>query len=326
MSARPGAVFFGSGGFAVPILEALLEAPEVELVGVVTTPPRPAGRGGHPRPTPVARRASELRLTPLTPERLRDPATVDQLAGLRPELIVLADYGRLVPSAILQLPRLGALNLHPSLLPRHRGAAPIAGAILAGDVETGVSLMRMDEGLDSGPLVAQVRTPVGAVETAPELEARLAGLAAALLRASLGPWLRGELAAVAQPHEGATRTRPLRREDGRLDATRSSAVLARQVRALQPWPGTFLESAAGRLLLWRVEALPGAARPATESGEREPPGTFVADGEGLALRTGDGALRLLEVQPAGGRRMSGAELRRGRPGLVGSRVRAPTLG
>jgi methionyl-tRNA formyltransferase len=313
-------IFFGSGPFALPALEALASDPAVELCAVVSTPARPAGRSGRPGMTPIAARALALGLPLQQPARLRDPAGVSAIRALRPELIVLADYGQLVPGTILDLPRHGALNLHPSLLPRHRGAAPIQAAILAGDAASGVTLMRMDEGLDSGPLVAQVRTPVGADETAPQLEARLAGLAAQLLREQLGGWLRGEVATRPQPTEGATMTRPLRREDGRLDPSRPAAVLARQVRALQPWPGTFTETQTGRLVLWAVEVLPRAQLPPDP-----PPGTLVADGDGLALVTGEDGLRLLEVQPAGGRRMSGAELRRGRPGLVGSRIGAARL-
>ena len=153
---------------------------------------------------------------------------------------MLADYGQIVPAALLD-PPFGALNLHPSLLPRHRGASPIPAAIVAGDRETGVTLMRMDAGLDTGPIVAVERLPLAGSETAPELEARLADLAADLLARSLEPWLRGDLPATPQPEEGATLTRPLRREDGRLDPALPAADLERRVRAYLPWPGTFLE-------------------------------------------------------------------------------------
>jgi methionyl-tRNA formyltransferase len=316
----PRTIFFGSGAFALPALEVLAADPQVELRAVVSTPARPEGRSRRPGSTPVAARAMALGLPLERPERLRDPAAVAAVQALAPELIVLADYGQLVPPAILELPGHGALNLHPSLLPRHRGAAPIQGAILAGDAETGVTLMRMDAGLDSGPLVAQARTPIGANETAPELEARLAQLAAALLRERLGPWLRAEIPTRPQPAEGATMTRPLRRDDGRLDPARPAALLARQVRALQPWPGTFTETQAGRLVLWAVEVVPAADLPQAAA-----PGTLLAMGDGLALVAGEDGLRLLEVQPGGGRRMTGAELRRGRPALVGSRIAGAPL-
>ena len=174
--------------------------------------------------------------------------------NLDPGLIVLADYGRLVPSAVLDLPRHGALNLHPSLLPRHRGASPIPAAILEGDAETGVTLMRMDEGLDTGPIVATRRVALGGDETAPELEGLLAELGAELLVATLPAWVAGRIDATPQAESGATLTRPLRRDDGRLDAASSAARLARQVRAYQPWPGSFLDDGPTRLIVWRASA------------------------------------------------------------------------
>ncbi|MDQ3127148.1 MAG: methionyl-tRNA formyltransferase, partial [Chloroflexota bacterium] len=215
-SARARVVFVGSGSFAVPVLQALAAAPETELVGVVTAPARKAGRRGEVRPTPVAEAAEGLGVPLLTPERLRAPDSIAAILALRPALAVLADYGQIVPKPLLDL-RHGALNLHPSLLPRHRGATPIPATILADDAETGVTLMRMDEGLDTGPIVAVDRWPLTGTETAPELEARAASAAAGLLARSLAPWLGGELDAVPQDEAAATLTRPLRREDGRLD-------------------------------------------------------------------------------------------------------------
>jgi methionyl-tRNA formyltransferase len=176
--------------------------------------------------------------------------------------------------------------------------------------------MRMDAGLDTGPVVAQAEAAIEPGETAPELEARLATMAAGLLRDHLGPWLAGEATARPQPTEGVTLARPFRRDDGRLDVTGSAVELDRRVRAFQPWPGSFVETAAGRLVLWRVHPAGGPV-PATSV-----PGTFVASDGGLALAVGDGLLQLDEVQLAGARRMSGADLRRGRPGLVGSVVDA----
>ena len=307
------AIFFGSGAFAVPVLEAFAAASEVVLVAVVTAPPRPVGRAGVAGQTPVGERAGLLRLPVLTPERLRDPAVVADLAALHPEVGVLADYGKLLPPAILDLPPHGILNLHPSLLPRHRGATPIPAAIFEGDAETGVSLFRMDAGMDTGPIVATEAVALSGDEAAPGLEARLAAVAAGLLRRSLGPWLRDELPAVAQSRERVSITRPFRREDGRLDPARPAAALERQVRAYRPWPGAFLEASAVRIAVLRAGIAPG--QPGDE------PGRLVGDGEsGLALATADGRLRLLEVQPAGGRCMDAAALLRGRPGLIGARV------
>lgn len=320
-------LFLGSGVFAVPILERLASHPSAHLVGAVTAPPRPAGRHREPRVTPVATLAGELGVPVLAPERLRDADATGAIARLRPALIVLADYGRLVPQAILDLPEHGALNLHPSLLPRHRGASPVPAAILAGDRETGVTLMLMDSGIDTGPIVAQRRFVLRGDELAPQLQQALAREAAELLADALEDWLAGRLIPHPQPEVGATLTRPLRREDGRLDATLPAAVLERQVRAYQPWPGSWLEVPAGmpgeggsggraagteRLLVWRarvVHVAESAAGPV-------PPGALVPWQAGIALGTPDGLLALDEVQPGGGRRMSGADLKRGRAWLT----------
>jgi len=301
-------VFLGSGPFGVPSLRELAAHPHIELVGVVTAPPRPAGRGHVLRPTPIDDAARDLEVPAiLRPPRLRDQAAVASILALRPALVVLADYGQLVPPTLLDLPH-GALNLHPSLLPRHRGASPIPAAILAGDAVTGVTLMRMDDGLDTGPIVAAEPSPLDGTETAPDLEARLAPLAADLLARSIEPWLAGALPAIPQPASGATLTRPLRREDGRLDPGQAAADLERRVRALQPWPGTFVETPTGRLVVHAAHVEAGTA-----DDER---GALVPHGDGLALATADGRLVLDEVQFAGGRRMSASALRRGRPGIV----------
>lgn len=300
-------VFLGSGGFGRPVLEALAASAAVDLVGVVTAPARPAGRKAALTPTIIETAARSLGIdTVLTPDRLRAPRSIDAVLALSPAFVVLADYGQIVPAALLD--RLhGALNLHPSLLPRHRGATPIPAAILAGDHETGVSLMRMDEGLDTGPIVAQARLDLDGTEVAPELEARLARMGAALLLAHLARWLAGEIDPAPQDDAAATMTRPLRREDGRLDPHRPAASLARQVRALQPWPGSFLETD-GRLVVWSAavddEDAPGV------------PGTI--DDRGVLTSTG--RLALLEVQPAGGRRMPWEAFVRGRPSIIGSSI------
>jgi methionyl-tRNA formyltransferase len=295
-------VFLGSGGFAVPILDALVRAPEVEVVGVVTTPPRPVGREGYLTSTPVEHRARQLGLHVLAPERLRDPICRIAIDALEPELLVLSDYGRIVPQELLDVPPRGALNLHPSLLPRHRGAVPIPAAILAGDAVTGVTLMRMDAGLDTGPIVAQVEVPLAGDEDAPGLEDRLSTVAADLLLASLPGWLAGELVAVPQPDEGATLTRPFRRADGRMDPSRSAAELERQVRALRPWPGTFLELPDGRLIVHAASVVED------DAGADGPPGAILLTGDGnLRLQTADGVLGLLEIQLPGKRRMTASE-------------------
>ena len=305
---RARTVFIGSGAFGRESLRRLGSHEAVALVGVVTAPPRPAGRSQQLTATPIHLAADDLGLTTiLTPERLRTPESVAAVLALDPELIVLADYGQIVPAALLEV-RHGALNLHPSLLPRHRGATPIPAAILAGDAETGVTLMQMDSGLDTGPIVDQHRIALDGTETTPLLEERLETNAGGLLDRNLGPWLRGELEARPQPTEGATLTRPLRREDGRLDVAKSAIELERQVRAYQPWPGSFIDTPVGRLVVW--SASPGPSSAPTR-------GVF----DDLGLGVGDGErLGLIEVQPAGGKRMPWEAFVRGHPSIVGSSV------
>lgn len=302
-------VFLGSGRFAPPILAVLVAHPSVDVVSVVTAPPRPVGRRAVLTRTPVHEAADAVGRPVQTPERLRDPVALDAILALGPELVVLADYGQIVPGPLLDRPH-GALNLHPSLLPRHRGATPIPAAILAGDAETGVTLMRMDRGLDTGPIVAAERVTLGTTEVAPELETQLAELAASLLARSLGPWLAGELPEHAQDEAAATTTRPLRREDGRLRPLRPAAELERQVRAYRPWPGTFLDLPGGRVGVLRAAV--------ASSKDADVPGWIVDGDDGPSLTTVHGRLLLREVQPAGGRPMSGDAWVRGRPSIVGS--------
>ncbi|MDP9483466.1 MAG: methionyl-tRNA formyltransferase, partial [Chloroflexota bacterium] len=217
MTAPVPTVFFGSGAFAVPILEGLLQAPEVSIVGVVTVPDKPVGRKRVATPTPVAVQARAVGIPVLQPASLRTPEAVEAIRELRPGLGVLADYGRIVPQAILDLPAAGILNVHPSLLPRWRGASPIPATILAGDTDTGVTVIRMDAGLDTGPIVGVERWALDGTEDAPGLEARAAAAGADIVRRLFGPWLRGEIVPRPQGEEGTIMTRPLRREDGLLD-------------------------------------------------------------------------------------------------------------
>ena len=310
---RTRTVFIGTGAFGVPALRTLADDPFLEVVGVVAAPARPAGRRQDLTPSPVETEARALGIRPiLTPARLRDPSSVVDVLALGAALVVLADYGRIVPETLLDMP-LGALNLHPSLLPRHRGATPIPAAIRAGDPETGVTLIRMDAGIDTGPIVAFQRVPLTGRETAPELEAHLSVVAADLLARTVGPWIGGEVDAVPQDDGEASHTRPLQRSDGRLDPTRPAAELERAVRAYLPWPGTYLESdLMGRLIVRSATVGPSATT--------DEPGRLVADGDGLALATGDGRLVLGQVQLEGRRAMDAGTLRRGAPDLVGAAV------
>jgi methionyl-tRNA formyltransferase len=237
---------------------------------------------------------------------------VAEIAALSPDLIVLADYGQLIPRELLDLPPRGFLNLHPSALPRWRGAAPIPATILAGDTESAVTLMVVSEEMDAGPIVSSAPLEVRPDDTAVTLEERAALVAGELLGRALPEWLAGRLTAVPQSAEGVTLTRPLRREDGRLDSRKTAAELERQVRAYQPWPGSFVETPVGRLILWSV-----ATAPAEPGDDLE---MLVAHEDGLALTELDGRLVLREVQLAGKNRCTAAELRRGYPGLVGASV------
>ena len=314
---RVRAVFLGSGSFAVPILEAVAAHPAVNLAAVVSAPDRRAGRGHAMRAVPVAELARGRGWRLDQPTRLRDRDAQTALLALDPEIILLADYGQIVPRALIEAPAHGALNVHPSLLPRHRGASPVPATILTGDRETGVTVIRMDAGIDSGPIVAQDRIAVADDETAPELEYRLALLGARVLVEVLGRWLSGSISPVPQPDEGVTLTRPLRREDGRLEWSRPAVELERQVRAYQPWPGSFTSWSAGTLIVWRARVV---APPSGDGTSQTGPGTVLALDGGVVVTTGSGALELVEVQLAGRRRMSGRELRNGYPQLVGERL------
>jgi methionyl-tRNA formyltransferase len=304
-------LFLGSGGFAVPILYRLGHLPELEVVGVVSTQARPAGRKGMLKPVPVAVAATARGVPLMTPPHVRDPRAIEAIRELRPDLGVLADFGQIVPQALLDVFPHGVLNVHPSLLPRHRGATPIPATILAGDDEAGVTLIEMDAGLDTGPVVASERWPLEGTETASELEARAAGVGARLVSRFAGPWLRDEVEATPQDAEGVTMTRPLRREDGRLDVRLTADALDRRIRAYQPWPGSFLETPAGRLVIWRASV--------GEPTAKTTPGT-IGPGPLLEVATSDRWLRLDEVQPAGGRRMPGDAWLRGRPNVAGTAI------
>jgi len=315
---RARTIFFGSGAFAVPILDALAGDSRLELVAVVSAPDRPAGRSRELTPTPVAARAAALRIPLVQPIRVRAPEAIAELTALQPGLGVLADYGQIVPRGLLDLPPHGILNVHPSLLPRHRGATPIAATIAAGDDRAGVTIIRMDDGIDTGPIVARQSWPLTGNERAPDLEARAAREGASLLTRTIDPWLAGTTPAIPQTPGGATVTRPFRRDDGRLDPDRSAVDLEREVRALAPWPGSFLETPAGRLVVH--DASLGDSEPGDERG------TLVRHRDRLAVATSDGRLVLDRVQLAGRRAVGGNEFFHGQPRLVGARVSGSLAG
>ena len=303
-------VFLGSPEFAVPALRALAE--RYDVVEVITQPDRPAGRGRRLQEPPVKAAARELGLPVWQPERLAGREARERLQALRPDCGVVVAYGELLRPSLLAIPPRGFVNVHASLLPVHRGASPVAAAILDGDAETGVTIMLLDEGMDTGPILAQERTPIRSDDTRGVVEARLAELGADLLTRVLPGWLAGEVVARPQQHEQATYSGRLEREDARIDWARPADYLERLCRAMDPWPGAYTTWEGSNLKIWRGEAAPG--------GEGAAPGTVAPEPGPAAVVTGQGRLRLVTVQPAGKRPLPAEEFVRGRPRFIGARL------
>ncbi len=299
----------GTPELARTVLAALAGDTRFQIVAVVVQPDKPTGRGLQLTPPPVKVEALTRQLPVLQPLKARDPEFLDQLRALAPDLIVVAAYGQILPQALLDIPRHGCVNVHTSILPRWRGAAPIQWAIAEGDAETGVTIMRMEAGLDTGPILSIVRTPISAADTGQALHDRLAELGAQLLIDTIPGYVAGEIRPQPQPAAGVTHARKIAREDGRLDWTQPAATLRNRLRAFTPWPGAFcLVPAEPKPKLLKVHA----AQPVTGSGE--PGAVLTADKTGLVVACGDGALRLTEVQPEGGKRMTAEQF------LAGHRV------
>jgi methionyl-tRNA formyltransferase len=297
-------------------LRALCRGKSTAVIAVVSQPDKPRGRDLKLQPTPVKALALAESLPVLQPARARDEAFISELRRLAPELIVVTAYGQILPQAILDLPRFGCLNVHTSLLPRYRGAAPIQWAILSGDSETGVTIMKMDAGLDTGPMLAQETTPITATDTAQTLHDRLAELGAALLVRTIPDYISGQIVPQPQPAEGASYARKITKDDGRMDWTQPANVLWNRVRGLTPWPGAFTH-------------LPDDGQPRLLkilSAEVEPqfsgqPGVVVrADKTGLVVACGQQSLRILQLQLEGGRRMSASEFLAGHELPAGTRL------
>jgi methionyl-tRNA formyltransferase len=306
-------LFMGSPQFAIPTLQTLLAG--YQVVGVVTQPDRPSGRGRQLHPPPVKELAQAHGLPVLQPASLRSPEAIAELQALRPDVIVVAAFGQILRPAVLDLPPFGCLNVHASLLPRWRGAAPIAAAILAGDEATGITIMRMDPGLDTGPILRQRALPIAPDDTSASLGEKLARLGADLLLDTLPDWLAGRLEPRPQDGTQVTLAPQLEKEQGHIDWSEPADAIARQVRAFHPWPGTFTIWQGAPLRILRASAESSLA----PSGETLP-GTVVAAPDGPAVATGRGALRLIEVQPAGKRPMPADAFVRGARGFVGSRL------
>lgn len=290
-------VFAGTPEFAVPSLQACL-ASGAEVVAVYTQPDRPAGRGRKLAASPVKQAALAAGIVVEQPETLRDAAARARLADYAADLIIVVAYGLILPKAVLALPRLGCWNVHASLLPRWRGAAPIQRAILAGDAETGVDLMQMEAGLDTGPILLEARTPIAANDTGGSLHDRIAAIGALTLADGLARTLRGEtLDAHAQAADGVVYAHKLDKAEARLDWNESAVALARKVRAFDPWPVAEGEINGERLRIWSAEAV-------VDAGVKAAPGSMVAyHRDAIDIATADGSLRIHELQREGGRRM-----------------------
>ncbi len=307
--------FMGSPEFALPSLRALAAAGH-EIAAVYAQPPRPAGRGHRERPCPVQAYAERRGWALRTPKTLEDGSESQAFAALGLDAAVVVAYGLILPAAVLAAPRLGCVNLHASLLPRWRGAAPIQRAILAGDAQTGVTIMAVDEGLDTGPILLREAVPIGATATAAELHDRLAEVGARLMVAALDGLDAGRLEARPQPAEGVTYAAKLKPGEGHLDWRRPAAELERAVRAFSPWPGAFFEAGGERVKVLAAEVVAGA--PGAQ------PGTVI-DAR-LTVACGAGALRLTRAQRAGKAVLDAEALLRGFPVAAGTRLPLPGAG
>jgi methionyl-tRNA formyltransferase len=299
-------VFMGTPEFAVPSLWALSGAHRV--IAVYTQPDKPVGRAQTLQPTPVKQAALVHHIPCYQPEKLRKPEVVAQLAALQPDLIVVAAYGQILPQSVLDIPKYGCINVHASLLPRWRGAAPIHAAIRAGDSETGVTIMMMEAGLDTGPMLRAESVPIRPTETGQSLHDTLSRLGARLLVETLADYLAGRVPAVPQPEDGVTWAPQIEKSDGQIDWNRTSAEIDRQVRAYTPWPGTFTA--------WNGQTLKVLSGAPADG--NAPAGAVVKHGAGAAVGTGSGLYVLETVQLAGKKGVGIDEFLRGYGAFIGS--------
>lgn len=308
MNTRLRIVFMGTAELACASLEALLHTPEFEVVAVVTQPDRPAGRDLKLQPSPVKKTAVAAGLSVLQPEKARHPEFIAQLQSLAPGLIVVAAYGQILPKAILELAPHGCINVHTSLLPKYRGAAPIQWAILNGDAETGVTIMKVAPSLDTGDILSQQTTPIAPSDNAETLHDRLARIGAELLIPTIHEFVAGKLTPRPQDEAQATHVRKISKEDGRLDWNQPATALWNRIRAFTPWPGAFTFQHASpkpkMLKVWEVQVEERGGKPGS---------ILSADKSGIVVACGSGSLRILTLQREGGRRMNAAEFLAGHP-------------
>ena len=302
-------IFMGTADLAAEVLRALCRQSELQILAVVSQPDKPKGRDLKTVTTPVKTVALKHQLPVLQPARARDPQFIEQLRVLAPDLIVVAAYGQILPQALLDIPRHGCLNVHTSLLPRHRGAAPIQWAIMEGDAVTGVTIMKMDAGLDTGAMLATVTTSIADDDNAQKLHDRLAVLGAELLVKTIPEFVAGKIIPQPQPAEGVTYARKISKEDGALDWLQPARSLWNRIRAFTPWPGafTFLPGEAKPMLvkIWRAEV------DAAQSGQ--PGEILAADKQGVVVACGEQSLRVHDLQREGGRRLGAQEFLSGHP-------------
>ena len=310
-------IFFGTAEFACPSLVALAEDKSYEVVLVITQPDRPKGRALKLQPSPMKAEAMSRGLPLLQPARSRDPAVVERLSEFKPALIVVAAYGQILSKSILELPVHGCLNVHASLLPKYRGAAPIQWAILNGESETGVTIMKMDVGLDTGDILLQHATPIEPSDNSQTVHDRLARLGAELLLKTIPDYVAGKIVPRKQPEAGTSYARKITKEDGRLNWSEPAPALWNRIRALTPWPGALTSCPVGggaRLMkIWEADVV-------GQSGGQ--PGEVVhSDKSGLVIACGEQALRILSLQIEGGRRLSAQEFLTGHPIHPGEMLR-----
>jgi methionyl-tRNA formyltransferase len=303
-------VFMGTPDFASASLEALLRSND-SVIGIVTQPDRPKGRGQILTPSPVKLLAQRAQIPLLQPLKMKDPEFLHALAEWKPDMIAVAAFGRILPAAILTLPSLGCINVHGSLLPKYRGAAPIQWAIINGETETGITTMLMDEGMDTGAILLQEAISIAANETSGTLAPRLAELGGKLLVETITQLKAGTLVPRPQDTSQATLAPLLKKEDGEIDWTLPATALASRVRGLSPWPGAYTTVGGGdRWAIWQASALPGRVT--------KPPGTVITvTTDALHVTTGDGVLAVMELQPANSRRMAVSQYLAGHPVAVG---------
>lgn len=310
-------VFMGTPEFAVPVLTTL--AREYNVVAVYTRADHPAGRGRTLTESPVKIFAREHKLALEQPKTLRQDESVARLREYAPDLIVVAAYGLILPQAVLDLPRYHSINKHASLLPRHRGASPITAAILAGDAETGITLMQMDAGLDTGPIIATEKIPIALNDTAATLTEKLARVGAELLARTLPHWLAGEITPQAQDNSRATMTRLVKKEDGLIDWNKPAVEIERMVRAYNPWPSAYTFFDGKLLKIWRANVLNQNANPKRTRASAEP-GRVVKIADAIGVVTGNGVLELHEIQLEGRRALKVDEFARGYQKFVGAKL------